>query len=93
MRAHFFSSLERQTMVGPIRTLPLYEGYMDLGEAARLFAVDRATIRRRLHAQGRSLYANPTDQRLRMIKEEDLRAIFRIVPAPQRTRSTASSAG
>ena len=74
-------------MVGPIRATPSYEGYMDLGEVARLFDVDRATIRRRLQAHGRSLFTNPTDRRLRMIKEEDLRTIFQIAPAPQRTPS------
>ena len=80
-------------MVGPIRATPPYEGFMDLAEVARLFGVDRATIRRRLQAQGRSLYTNPTDRRLRMIKEEDLPALFAIVPAPQRTRNTGPSEG
>ena len=49
---------------------------MELGELARLFAVSPATIRRRLKAQGRSLYLLPGDQRLRMVREEDIRAIF-----------------
>jgi hypothetical protein len=55
--------------------------------------VNPATIRRRLYAQGRFLYAHPDDRRLRLVKEEDIRAIFRIAPAPQRTRSAASSEG
>ncbi len=80
-------------MVGPVKPAIPYDGYMPLAEVARLFAVDPATIRRRLQAQGRSLYAYPGDKRLRMIKEEDIRAIFRIVPAPQRTREDGVSEG
>jgi hypothetical protein len=66
---------------------------MELGELARLFAVSPATIRRRLKAQGRSLYLYPDDQRLRMVREEDIRAIFQIVPAPQRERGDKRSEG
>jgi hypothetical protein len=80
-------------MVGPIRATISYEGFMDLTEVSRLFGVDPATIRRRLQAQGRSLYAYPSDKRLRMVAEEDIRAIFRIVPAPQRMRHTGSGEG
>jgi hypothetical protein len=69
-----------------MRATTPFTGYMELGELSRLFAVNPATIRRRLQAQGRSLYVSPIDQRLRMVAEEDIRAIFQIVPAPQRTR-------
>ena len=62
---------------------------MELRELCRLFAVNPATIHQRLQAQGRSLYIFPIDQRLRMVAEEDIRAIFQIVPARQRTRDDA----
>jgi hypothetical protein len=66
---------------------------MELGELSRLFAVDRATIRRRLNAQGRSLYVYPLDQRLRMVREADIRAVFQIIPAPQRACKGGPSEG
>jgi len=72
-------------MVGPVRATIPHDGYMELWELSRLFAVAPATIRRRLRAQGRDLYRYPGDKRLRLVAEEDIRAIFRIVPAPQRT--------
>ena len=80
-------------MVGPVRATIHYDGYMELWELARLFAVDAATIRRRLQAQGRSLYAYPGDKRLRMVKEEDIRAIFQFAPVPQRARDRSTTEG
>ena len=80
-------------MVGPIRATTLPSGYMELGELSRLMAVDRATIRRRLNTKGRSLYIYPIDQRLRMVAEADIRAIFQIVPAPHRTRDGGGNEG
>jgi hypothetical protein len=71
-------------MVGPVRATIRYDGYMELWELSRVFAVDPATIRRRLRAQGRNLYAYPGDKRLRLVADEDIRAIFQIVPALQR---------
>ena len=80
-------------MVGPVKPAIAYDGFQPLAEVARLFAVDPATIRRRLRAEGRDLFAYPGDKRLRMVAEEDIRAIFQIVPAPQRTRHAGSSEG
>jgi hypothetical protein len=72
-------------MVGPVTPTLSIDGYMLLSELARLFAVDPATIRRRLQADGLSLYAHPSDRRLRLVREDDIRAIFGISRAPQRT--------
>ena len=80
-------------MVGPIRATIPFEGYMELGELSRLFGVDPATIRRRLRAQGRAAYAYPIDRRLRLVAEEDVRAIFQLVPAPKRARDQGTSEG
>jgi hypothetical protein len=90
---HFFHRLRRPVMVGPVRAAIAYDGYMELRELARLFGVDAATIRRRLRAQGLHLYRYPGDKRLRLIAEEDIRAIFRIVPAPKRARDDGASKG
>jgi hypothetical protein len=80
-------------MVGPVRATIAYPGFMELWELSRVFAVDPATIRRRLRAQGLNLYPYPGDKRLRLVAEEDIRAIFRIVPAPHRTRDDSTSDG
>jgi len=79
--------------MGPVRATIQYDGYMELREFAHLFGLDAATIRRRLHAQGRSLYAYPSDKRLRMVKEADAAAIFQIFPAAQRRRDDGTSKG
>jgi hypothetical protein len=75
-------------MVGPVTPRFPLDGYMLLSELSRLFAVDPATIRRRLRAHGLALYAHPSDRRLRLVREEDIQAIFRIGPPPTRTRSS-----
>ena len=80
-------------MVGPIRATVPFEGFVELGELSRLFGVDPATIRRRLHAQGRSAYEYLIDRRLRLVAEEDVRAIFQLVAVPKRTRDDAASEG
>jgi len=80
-------------MVGSIRTPFQVEGFVQLTELARIFAVDAAVIRRRLRAQGRFLYSHPGDRRLRMVKEADAAAIFQIIPAPQRSRDDGVSEG
>ena len=56
---------------------PLH-GYVLLSELARLWVVDPATICRRHRAQGLSHYAHPSDQRPRLVREDDIRAIFGI---------------
>jgi hypothetical protein len=81
------------TMTGPSHATVSYTGFMELGELARLFAVSPATIRRRLKAQERRLYLHPGDQRLRVVKEDDIRAIFEIIPAPQRRREAGVREG
>ena len=80
-------------MVGPIRASIPFEGFVELRELSRLFGVDPATIRRRLRAQGLSAYPYPIDRRLRLVAEEDVRAIFQLVPAPKRARDDAASEG
>jgi hypothetical protein len=80
-------------MTGPLRTPFTIEGFVPLTELARVFSVTPAVIRRRLHAQGRFLYAHPGDRRLRMVKEADAAAIFKIIAAPQRVRNHAASEG
>jgi hypothetical protein len=80
-------------MVGRVHTPFQVAGFVPLVELARIFAVDAAVIRRRLHAEGRFLYAHPGDRRLRMIKEVDVAAIFQIIPAPQRRRDDGVSEG
>jgi hypothetical protein len=80
-------------MVGPIRATVQFEGFVELAELSRLFGVDPATIRRRLRAQGRSTYNYPIDRRLRLVAEEDVRAIFQLVPAQKRARDDAASEG
>jgi hypothetical protein len=77
-------------MTGPLCPPFTVEGFVPLTELARIFSVDPAVIRRRLHAQGRSLYAHPGDRRLRMVKEVDAAAIFKIIAAPQRKRNDAA---
>jgi len=80
-------------MTGPLHTPFTIEGFVPLTELARVFSVTPAVIRRRLHAQGRFLYAHPGDRRLRMVKEADAAAIFQIIPAPQRRRDDGVSEG
>ena len=80
-------------MTGPVRATFPVEGHVELREVARLFAVDPALIRRRLHAQGRCLYAHPADRRLRLVAEADIRAIFRLAPAPRRSRGDVVGEG
>jgi hypothetical protein len=80
-------------MVGPVTVRLPIDGYMLLSELARLFAVDPSTIRRRLRALGLSLYSHPSDRRLRLVREEDIRAIFRISRAPQRSGTTKVRGG
>ena len=59
-------------------------GYIELSYLSRVFDVYPATIRRRLRAKGLQLYAHPGDRRFRLVAEEDVRAIFKIIPAPER---------
>jgi hypothetical protein len=80
-------------MVGPIRAAVPFEGFMELGELSRLFGVNAATIRRRLRAQGLAAYPYPIDRRLRLVAEEDVRAIFQLVPALKRARDESTSKG
>ena len=57
----------------------------------RLMSVSPATIRRRLRALGGRVYvAYPFDHRLRRVRVEDVRAIFTLVPAPERRRGQRS---
>ena len=67
-------------------------GYTLLSELARPFAVDPAAVRRRRQVQGLSLYAHSTDRRLRLVREDDIRTIFGISRAPQRTLNAVSEA-
>lgn len=59
-------------------------GYIELGYLAQIFNVYPATIRRRLRSRGLHLYAHPGDRRFRLVAEEDVRVIFKIIPAPDR---------
>lgn len=70
-------------MTGMIQPHPV-AGYIELGYLAQVFDVYPATIRRRLRAKGLKLYAHPGDKRFRLVAEEDARAIFKIIPAPER---------
>jgi hypothetical protein len=80
-------------MVGPIKPRITYDGFMNLSEVCRLFEVSPSTVRRRLRAQNKGLFPYPSDKRLRMIHEDDIRSIFRIVPAAQRMRDKGASKG
>ena len=77
-------------MTGPVHiTIPL-DDHIELSELARLMSVSPATIRRRLRALGKCLVAYPFDHRLRLVRVEDVRAIFTLVPAPERRRGQRS---
>ena len=60
------------------------KGYIELSYLCRVFDVYPATIRRRLRSRGLQLYAHPADRRFRLVAEEDVRAIFKIIPVRAR---------
>ena len=78
-------------MVGPVEARFPVAGVIAPRELARRFAVAATTVRRRLHAEGRCLYAHPEDRRLRLVADEDARLVFRLTPAPRRTRDDGVS--
>ena len=71
-------------MTGPVKVPFPVEGCIPLPELCRLFQVSPGTVRRRLRAEGRTAFTHPGDRRLRLVREEDVRAIFELRSAPRR---------
>jgi hypothetical protein len=79
-------------MTGPVRTFEI-KGFVEVRQLAALFAVNPATIRRRVHAHGGALRSHPQDRRVRLIADEDARLVFGLTPVPRRSRDACPSEG